>query len=861
MCAKYLNGIETQTVAVFDDWAMYAEESARSLSSFLDEILVPHAKAGGGCSSSTTNNPTAMILTPLPLSHYYVCARTTLCDARCHDSFTLFRSELGRVNSPHAPAETFDLSVESPFFNAYASVQSLAPDAADTTFAGDQQGAIAIATLPAVNASANCKMRCGDGSRCVAALLPNTRSQRAAEGEETTATTTIMGVRFYCVPNPKMLLSTVFLMGLDAFDLTGVKTLIERDGAILRHAELLWTPLKLPLVLLYLTRPTISLSLTNQGTASTTHEVHAWRPDGQGGATHSRLLRSEDLAGSMLTPQVQRALFEGNTLMRPQVVGCSISSLLAVASKSDALVLYLSFTSQIKGYYSSSSLSADSHLTQAGYTLHAIITWREDPLVVSSRVMRFYAPCPLSCDTATAQTTCGGLCSSGLDSVITMSTHGTFAVSDTLLLSPLMLYLPSSPVLAFPSATLSVLDISKAMLLQIDPFAGGVVVLGSFGMSDITSVDTMSWSRGDIFKNLPLRKPPRDTAYHAPPNAKMPMALENFYLFQVDQQQSISSGPWLQELRPVRVGGVRGFQLRAIKSQQTTARAVLTQMCTITSCLGCATARLRLLCASAQDCALARCIGTIVQTRNVLCGIGSVMEQTSLHAIVTWRAIYAACVEVGLLAMRGLSKEIIGRVTLRFPTDQFYALMCTCKDTYAKFVGLAMSLGKVMVQQQSGGGTLDLTGTQDVGALIGEDTIKSGSIASLLFNMIAGSTLLPTMALHRWLICTANATAISQPEGSLTIVFGDVEMDTSWMPCASVGGLSNILSGNDLQTGAASALEQFVSFTMSLLSGLGDTILYGMQLSFDSSMDYIIGLVWNIQASSSSSSSSSFTLF
>ena len=39
MCAKYLNGIETQLVGAFDDWAMHAEESARGLASFLDEVL------------------------------------------------------------------------------------------------------------------------------------------------------------------------------------------------------------------------------------------------------------------------------------------------------------------------------------------------------------------------------------------------------------------------------------------------------------------------------------------------------------------------------------------------------------------------------------------------------------------------------------------------------------------------------------------------------------------------------------------------------------------------------------------------------------------------------------------------------
>ena len=195
----------------------------------------------------------------------------------------------------------------------------------------------------------------------------------------------------------------------------------------------------------------------------------------------------------------------------------------------------------------------------------------------------------------------------------------------------------------------------------------------------------MTWTRSDIFSNLPMRKPPRDTVYHPPPGSKvedllrLSLSLQKFYLFQVDQQQSIASGPWLQELRPRTVNGRRGFQLLPYNSQTTVVKAVLHQQCTTMSCSGCATARLRLLCASAQDCALSRCIGTVVQTRNVLCGVGSVMQQTSLHAIVTWRAIYAACVEVSLLAMRGMSGEIITHVTLRFPTDQFYALVCSCK--------------------------------------------------------------------------------------------------------------------------------------------------------------------------------------
>ena len=180
----------------------------------------------------------------------------------------------------------------------------------------------------------------------------------------------------------------------------------------------------------------------------------------------------------------------------------------------------------------------------------------------------------------------------------------------------------------------------------------------------------MTWTRGDIFSDLPMRKPPRDSAYHLGPS-KIMYSMLNIYIFQAQD-----SAAWLQELRPRYAAG---YTLVAYQSQQTVAKTVLKQQCTITSCSGCSTGRLRLLCAAAQDCALSRCIGTVVQTRNVLCGIGGVMEQTSLHGIVTWRAIYGASIEVSLLAMRGMSGEIISHVTLRFPTDQFYALVCSCK--------------------------------------------------------------------------------------------------------------------------------------------------------------------------------------
>jgi hypothetical protein len=138
--------------------------------------------------------------------------------------------------------------------------------------------------------------------------------------------------------------------------------------------------------------------------------------------------------------------------------------------------------------------------------------------------------------------------------------------------------------------------------------------------------------------------------------------------FQVAGKATSSIGAWMHEVRG-NLGG-RGWVLRAFGSQQATATAVLTVKCSVHSCTGCATSRLRLLCHQAQDCILAQCVGTVVQTRNVLCGIGGMLEQSARHALATWRALFNVLIELGLLVMRGRASEIAGTVTLRFPTDQ-----------------------------------------------------------------------------------------------------------------------------------------------------------------------------------------------
>jgi hypothetical protein len=164
---------------------------------------------------------------------------------------------------------------------------------------------------------------------------------------------------------------------------------------------------------------------------------------------------------------------------------------------------------------------------------------------------------------------------------------------------------------------------------------------------------------------------------------------------------------WFAEVRLI--SGVGGFVLRSFGSQNVTTTAKLKSKCSPYSCQACTTPALRLLCTSAQDCMLSRCVGTLVNSKNVLCSVGIMTEQLYLQMISTWRALYLILMEMLMFAIKGFGGSLSQNVLLVFPTDQFYTLVCSCKDVYASSIAMAMAV----VESMRG---LMQTGRIDLGA-------------------------------------------------------------------------------------------------------------------------------------------------
>jgi len=541
------------------------------------------------------------------------------------------------------------------------------------------------------------------------------------------------------------------------------------------------------------------------------------------------------------------------------VGGVSIDTIFPVRAQG-SLVLFVAFSAQVRGVLTSTTTAATTTTTTLSgtrYTVQAIVTWC-DPFTSSScsAGTSFHVPCSPLCSTA-LDPTCGGTCQYGLDQALTLGAQG--------MLVGLPLPQQRGVVVAYLwLSTQSATAPTPGMrIVWLHPYNGLLLLASSGGEAATTmmSTDTVtlsllgSWTHAQVFAAQTLvlvaGKPVRDAWAHAPSARPAPTTPDGWYFFQEKPPSvafgALSSssiaysslaglvGQWLTEVRPMRT--VSGWGLQAFGSQATAGAARLTINCTYLSCTACPTAQLRLLCHQAQDCVLGQCVGTIVQTRNVLCGLGAMVSTTSKHAIVTWRALHFAMTEIALVLMRGLpGAQLVETVTLRFPTESFYTMLCSSKGAFASMVALGVSIGHALMAGLTttggGGAVLNSMGGQldAVGALAGEGVLKSTAVAGLIFNTITTSTLLPTMAMHRWLLCIANASTagffINTGESSLTVQFGDVGMDSSWGACGRLDGLRSLIAHKDGPAEPAGDLvTQFVNFVITLASGLGETVV------------------------------------
>ena len=319
--------------------------------------------------------------------------------------------------------------------------------------------------------------------------------------------------------------------------------------------------------------------------------------------------------------------------------------------------------------------------------------------------------------------------------------------------------------------------------------------------------------------------------------------------FFASSQQSAGTIGWLRDFRAQAPQPHRcALSLQGSLSVQK--RVPLSTNCSALSCGGCANAQVRALCSQAANCILARCVGSPTELNSVLCGVGGLVSSSYHQMTASWMALYSTGMQMVMLVVRGgMSGEtsVAQTLVLRFPTDQFYDLVCTYKDLVAGFVGMSMSLINTIASWERQGYltlgiTSQLTGAQALGVM------RLKAVGGLIYNLLISWTLFPILSLHRWLLCTVGGSVGGSIGGSSVVVqFGDASMDPSWGACMPSGCLSTGLFGGEGQACVDNAVQGFADFVVALGSGIGETLLYLLLLGWNSAMDIALSVIWSIQ--------------
>lgn len=129
--------------------------------------------------------------------------------------------------------------------------------------------------------------------------------------------------------------------------------------------------------------------------------------------------------------------------------------------------------------------------------------------------------------------------------------------------------------------------------------------------------------------------------------------------------------------------------------------------CDRNSCLGCKNPKLQTLCYAAQQCSIARCIGTVVNQKYFLCDVGLALQSMAdqgvsymLGAWIVFTETYTDVLKISLDPKRGVREGMdVGWVD-----DAFFGYVCSAKDMYGQFAGTltaAVGAGLIYHNQNS----------------------------------------------------------------------------------------------------------------------------------------------------------------
>jgi len=847
LCEEYSKTIETQLYGAFNTWMIYSTHAAEASTNFFDELFIKRTQSME-C-NNIERNPTAMVLTPTPLYHYQVCTQTSSCRERCQDTIMAFESEYKReeaLGRSMSVVNYYNHEIENPIYNIYSNEwtnrQSLYVNAQKFVLALSSENVHEISNVDSI-----CKSKCNvesSNTKCLKVLVEMTKERE-------------FEIELNCLPGPSSIMKTMY--NIATYSFSSISNILSSDQDVVCHAEfsiqnISWTGSTF--LLMYVTRKQ-TRTVNNMNTFVDSNEIYLWKSQLDNEMIPQSILSNGDLGNFLSNIDMAKALYGTSVqLYDVQILSLNIINTQELFSDDAGMfTLLFSFEIQIKAnqgssFYLVEEIGSNLKESSESFLIYGIRRYCDPdnsiPNHCLDQELTYFVPCHV-CNNIMENEVCLELCNQEIDKVFGLLNHGNLMHIS----KHRYLFLPSQANFGDDYSFLFESYVKEAAVYTINVKEKNKIIRErTFGLNE-KSTSTMdalgNWDRSKVFwTNSLLAKPIRDVRAYE--DKKYPV----FFISKTGLSKNSLNSEWMQQARLEYEPSEQKFKIVLKNSIVFNGTSVLKTQCDINSCKGCATSKLHLMCSAAQDCALVKCIGSVIQTKNMFCGLGNIFEKMAQHSILTWRALYLSMAEILLIIMRGLIGDIVKEVSLKFPTDQFYTLVCALKDTYASYVGFGISVIEMISSNVFGSSGLNqglslIQNNDMVSALVGEQILKISSIGSLVFNLMAGSTLLPTLAMHKWLICITNVSMLQFSSSEFKLEMDDTIMDTSWVGCAKVDGFASLLNEMDVESSLESSIEMFVTFSKSLVTGISDTLLHGFLLSWHAVMDFYIGLVWNFQ--------------
>jgi hypothetical protein len=271
------------------------------------------------------------------------------------------------------------------------------------------------------------------------------------------------------------------------------------------------------------------------------------------------------------------------------------------------------------------------------------------------------------------------------------------------------------------------------------------------------------------------------------------------------------------------------------------------QGCSLDSCIGCTRLAVQRLCFAAQQCQVARCVGSQVNQLRPLCAIGGAVEAQVFTMLAglqgLWRMLSST-----LTVVLDTAGGITPPSTVSWPDQNFYGLVCSQKDVIASLVSiLTGSINGIMqasmpVVMMAQGDTVD-------NRFLATFSLTMMAITNFLYQMALGPLYI-AIAAQKIMICQTNS-LVAVVSGNNAVTIGDPEIQTASAVAAGVC-MSQVHTENAQGTNSGMDNGQaFASGSSQILSKLGEL---RMQLPLDALVHpidvmftYMLGVIRGLQ--------------